>query len=55
MEPDLVIHQSFVQIVSEINLDEDFLNNTRMDHNIQYAQNDPFDAHQKICMEMSFR
>ncbi len=50
-----MIHQSFAEIVKEINADEDYLNGTRMDYNIQYVLDDPYDAHQKICMEMSYR
>ena len=55
LEQDLPIHQSFVQIMSGLNSDENVLNGTRVDHNVQYIQDDPFDAHQKICMEMSYR
>jgi hypothetical protein len=55
LEPDLLTHTSFAQMVNEINLDNNYLNGTRMDQHIQYAQDDPFDAHLKICSEMAYR
>ena len=55
LEQDIPIQKSFEQIISGINADQNILNGTRVDHNIQYVLDDPFDAHQKICMEMSYR
>ena len=56
MERDLLIHQTFGLIFDELNEDEQYLNGTRVDYNIQYTQDqDPFDAYQKACMEMTYR
>ncbi len=55
LERDLLIHQAFGQIRDEINLDENYLNGTRLDYNIQYSDIDQFDAYQKACMEMTYR
>ena len=38
-----------------LNDDENYLNGTRVDYNIQYSDLDQFDAYQKACMEMTYR
>jgi hypothetical protein len=55
LERDLLLHQTFGQIRDEINADENFLNGTRLDYNIQYSDLEQFDAYQKACMEMTYR
>ena len=59
-ENDRLIHEGFRQILAAANLqtkENDFgLNGTRIDFDTQYAQeNDLFDAHQKVCMEMQYK
>ncbi len=38
LESDLVIHQSIRQIADGINNDQDYLNGSRMDLNVQFAR-----------------
>ena len=55
LERDLLIHETFGEIFEELNGQEDYLNGTRVDYDIQYTDLDQFDAYQKACMEMTFR
>ena len=55
LERDLLMHQTFGQIFETLNDDENYLNGTRVDYNIQYSDLDQFDAYQKACMEMTYR
>lgn len=55
LERDLLLHQAFGQIFDQLNDNENYLNGTRVDYNIQYADLDQFDAYQKACMEMTYR
>ena len=51
----LGVQQSFRQVVKHINADKTILNDTRVDTDIQFAENDQYDAYQKICTEMQYR
>ena len=55
LERDLNLHNTFGQIFDNLNKNENYLNGTRVDFNIQYAELDQFDAYQKACMEMTYR
>ena len=55
LEGDLLLHRTFGEIFDALNEDEHYLNGTRVDYNIQYADLDQFDAYQKACMEMTYR
>ena len=59
-ENDRLIHEGFRQILAAANTqtkeDDVGINGTRIDFDTQYAEeNDLFDAHQKVCMEMKYK
>ena len=50
-----LVPMSFQKSVESINENKEFLPDTRIDVNIQYAEVEQFDAYKKACFEMDLK
>ncbi len=49
------IHEAFRLSVAALNDDPQVLNATRVDPDMQYSDENPFEAHRKACTEMTYK